>query len=840
MTRKKAGQVLEAREELAPAESAVPAMFSPASFFDILQMQPIEKKASSEIDPVNEQKTPIVAFYGFKGGAGRSTALGYVAALLARQGRKIGIVDLDLEAPGLAQLFGYASDVVEKGSMALLSEAASQPFPGSLDAVSQMLTVPESLGSEGGRIEILPAGRLDEVYLAQLEELGVGLWHAYEPERPNPLRRLLEELSSPERDALFLDCRTGFTALSATAMFHVADAIVVFLPVSDQIWDGVRVIRDAFVKTRKARGAVPTLIFVPSLVLPGKDGNPRLKRMIERLNAELLDARESTDEESGESSIVILEEGIDQDARVWSANKIPLPLGAVGPQDIFRNLSQVLAGALGKTEDTGPERVIERRRILQASNLSERFGYGENLSLQEIEETLIDSEDARAAVDRSIHLVIGAKGAGKSFLWKYLTNPSRNRDLLPVPFDVEYLVGLSPRADLAEAPFLSKDHFEKIEKDSGLVNSGAHDVFWIYWCLQAIVRHQADIKPVLLASVRRPMRPKLESFWDEPGYKTIIPLLKSRDAALEAEDLLKAADKHLMSGTQGLCLVFDGLDTGFQNTNPEDWTPRRDRYVVGLLQLLAQWRTRLKRVQFKVFLREDIWLAVKMQNRSHLEPITRTLRFEERDLWRLVLKVVRRDPACEEMLKDPSSISGDITELRRALFPLWGEKIEKGKRAYTANYILNRIQDSQERLFPRTIMQMVERSWKAEAESSGDVRGDRILRYPSLRAGIEEASRKRVKDLTDEYLELREYLEAMKGAKPASSLQEFVAHLQHNLSKGKKQIIAQFLETDILPKLVDVGVLNVIRSQDQKSPDKIFVARLYRDGLELKATTGMS
>ena len=42
-----------------------------------------------------------ITFYSFKGGVGRTMALVNVGAQLARMGRKVLLVDFDLEAPGL-------------------------------------------------------------------------------------------------------------------------------------------------------------------------------------------------------------------------------------------------------------------------------------------------------------------------------------------------------------------------------------------------------------------------------------------------------------------------------------------------------------------------------------------------------------------------------------------------------------------------------------------------------------------------------------------------------------------------------------------------------------------
>ena len=52
-----------------------------------------------------ESKSPIVCFYSFKGGLGRTTAMVTSGIALARMGYKVAMLDFDLEAPGLSTLF---------------------------------------------------------------------------------------------------------------------------------------------------------------------------------------------------------------------------------------------------------------------------------------------------------------------------------------------------------------------------------------------------------------------------------------------------------------------------------------------------------------------------------------------------------------------------------------------------------------------------------------------------------------------------------------------------------------------------------------------------------------
>ena len=55
------------------------------------------------------KQTPVVTFYSYKGGTGRTTAAANTAAALAVQGLKVVCLDLDLEGPGLAIVFGDES-----------------------------------------------------------------------------------------------------------------------------------------------------------------------------------------------------------------------------------------------------------------------------------------------------------------------------------------------------------------------------------------------------------------------------------------------------------------------------------------------------------------------------------------------------------------------------------------------------------------------------------------------------------------------------------------------------------------------------------------------------------
>lgn len=239
----------------------VTSMFSPASFAGVLSTQ--REGSTPSIAAASPPSPPVVAFYGFRGGAGRTTALGHVAALLASRQVSVVAIDLDLEAPGLHHVLGCPEPEEDRGVLALLRTAATVDD----DALDRELRLaPHVVKSElqiGASIRVLPAGRLSSRYLDRLDDLGVPLWHVMEG--PNPLElviaRVKEELTP---DAIFLDCRTGLSGLSASALFHTADIVLCFATVSTQSLDGLEIFLKGLRVARAQRAGLPEALIVPA------------------------------------------------------------------------------------------------------------------------------------------------------------------------------------------------------------------------------------------------------------------------------------------------------------------------------------------------------------------------------------------------------------------------------------------------------------------------------------------------------------------------------------------------------------------------------------------------
>lgn len=198
--------------------------------------------------PMRRGAPRITAFYGFKGGVGRSTTVGILAYQLARQGRSVVCMDLDLEAPGLTRILRPDDLPVDRGWAIdeLLSAAATGSGLDTLPLVR--------VDVHGTTFELVPAGVLGPTYVEKLARLDT-LHRA--PEK-SPVHRALEGLlrrirSRPEGppDHILLDCRSGLHDLAGLALHDLAHVDVVVGRGDRQELDGLHVLLPALFRRRK-------------------------------------------------------------------------------------------------------------------------------------------------------------------------------------------------------------------------------------------------------------------------------------------------------------------------------------------------------------------------------------------------------------------------------------------------------------------------------------------------------------------------------------------------------------------------------------------------------------
>jgi hypothetical protein len=186
------------------------------------------------------KQPPIVVFYSFKGGVGRSTALAAFAIHRARAGERVAVIDADLDAPGIGSLLAADTEgtTANWGVADYLLEKALGP----VDFRDYYHACRREKITGKGEILVIPAGRIDDGYLGKLARID------FEPrgsvdKGDHPFSMLLQEVRNHLRPHwVLVDLRAGLAETAGMVLGGFAHLHLLFGASSEQSWRGLRLI----------------------------------------------------------------------------------------------------------------------------------------------------------------------------------------------------------------------------------------------------------------------------------------------------------------------------------------------------------------------------------------------------------------------------------------------------------------------------------------------------------------------------------------------------------------------------------------------------------------------
>ncbi|BCU05420.1 ParA family protein [Allochromatium tepidum] len=217
------------------------------------------------IAPETEGARRIV-FFSIKGGVGRSTALAATAWHLAQAGKRVLVLDLDLESPGLSSSLLPPERQPKYGITDWLVEDLVDNTDGMLDGLIAMSNL-----SHDGEIYVVPAhgadpgeyiAKLGRVWMPKVKSDGSREdWSAR-------LQRLLTDLEQRlQPDVVLIDSRAGIDEVASTCVTDLgANLVLLFALEGDQTWNGYRLLFDYWRQTRVAEAMRERLQIVAALV----------------------------------------------------------------------------------------------------------------------------------------------------------------------------------------------------------------------------------------------------------------------------------------------------------------------------------------------------------------------------------------------------------------------------------------------------------------------------------------------------------------------------------------------------------------------------------------------
>jgi MinD-like ATPase involved in chromosome partitioning or flagellar assembly len=166
----------------------------------------------------------IISIHSFRGGTGKSNTTANLAALLAAEGQRVGVIDTDIQSPGIHVLFG-----LEGGSI----DHSLNDYLWGRCAIGQAAhDVTANLGSGiKGQLFLIPSSiQADEIVNVLREGYDVGLL-------TSGFRNLIKELNL---DVLMIDTHPGLNeeTLFSLAISHV---LVIIMRPDQQDYEGTGV-----------------------------------------------------------------------------------------------------------------------------------------------------------------------------------------------------------------------------------------------------------------------------------------------------------------------------------------------------------------------------------------------------------------------------------------------------------------------------------------------------------------------------------------------------------------------------------------------------------------------
>ena len=200
---------------------------------------PFFAEAQGDVQRYQSRRAKILTFYSYKGGMGRTTALAFVAKQLADEGKRVFVLDCDLEAPGIHTLLCDSSP--DQGLVDFLFHAR---YKGNLklkDGPNFVMSASSEVTD--GTLFVMPAGNVeDPAYLEKLSYIDIEGIETASPSLFDQLFKQIEKDYGP--DYILVDSRTGLTSISGAMLFRYAQHVTAFIYASEQQKYGIRQLAD--------------------------------------------------------------------------------------------------------------------------------------------------------------------------------------------------------------------------------------------------------------------------------------------------------------------------------------------------------------------------------------------------------------------------------------------------------------------------------------------------------------------------------------------------------------------------------------------------------------------
>lgn len=787
----------------------------------------------------------VITFYSYKGGVGRTTALALAALAMVREGKRVIAVDFDLEAPGLGTILKPDGGIEEPkyGTLDFMVEYDCYRDAIDIDDYVYPIAAKELTGLAGGELLVMQAANqqkdADEEYYNKLSRIDFNM-----PKfsgHDNPVENLIAMLDQKYHpDYILMDSRAGVHDIGGLMLLRYSDEAVPVFYGNEQNMIGLR-----FVLPKLVQADIPFYLVNSPVPVTDDEAEAEIETYLNSSWDCLQKAGYFGDDvpDANDKSSPYYPLNIRYDvtaANIGSKFRLAQLLDAGGNDNVYRKLAQILMSGEDMGKRDNPVNICDKRNMLESierimptdtASAENEFDHYEDLK-----KNFYPLQEYRYIYDNSKFLITGSKGSGKTALFKVLQCPEYAKRL------AKYLGNLSME-DIGRTEWVTGFDLGKEFPDRANImaigRSDDREVYFRYWKMLAIrvmrryIEKYVDDLNQQFSFVRK--------IWDGE-YRTFSSIMEEYgDIDERMSDVMRRLDQCLTEDRKILIITYDKLDSGLDQKY-------RGQMVSELLNFWSENNIRLKSIKAKIFLRNDIFkdevkdITDKIKLNNYRANIEWNYDYLLAMVWKRIME--RNEPLkkllCEAIQNGgyflaSSDEVGIVPKPQReinqlCLEALIGNKMGKGNKAYTYNWISYRLSDTNEKIVPRSMLKLFSTAASKELgylDNEISAGFSRIIRPRSMEDSLKDVSDDRLQDLSEEYPDFKNVFRNLKNycqAFPADSETLSAALVQCGLDGSRVQVYVD--------QLKEIGVLKEYQRK-KSDPIRYHIPDIYLKGMGL-------
>lgn len=757
----------------------------------------------------------LVAFHSFKGGVGRTVHAVAMADAIARRGGNVLLVDADLEAPGITWMHkaqGGQLDFCYEDLLALLQGSEDGSWSAAVDIAAAYLPN-QQVGrfTSGGRVTVLPTSRRPQLGPPRIEPADL-----LTPGRPAYfLTEALAALGARAgADTVVVDLRAGASELSAPILLDPRVQRVFVTTLSHQSLAGTKALLKQLGQRAPAlQGTDPASSVIITQYRPdvheiqAREARDQLRGAVLSSLKQSNDTAGADSDETGDVDSDVLSQPLlslfreellalpstwDAVVRVLESCNVADALEPIVPTPAARTLP----GAAGQQAHV--EYAMLRQRLAETA---QPLIYAERAGMSSASGFLVTDPLRRLLGDHRteppLALVVGAKGAGKTFMyakacaartWRRFAEQSGIKEV---------------RRALPVVPVLESDNLD----DGDLTTQDLREAFAADHVGESgMAGTSQEIKDRLKKGLSI-LDPQDDLGWRQLWLECLaiaagVPPTDPGDAEVALTELGKRARA---------VFVMDGLEDLLQSLDSE---AKRTALRVLLIDVLA-WLRSLRGRPFGlvVFVRRDLVKRAVSQNSEQLlaryEPYA--LRWDKEQALRLALWVTAHADALPTAIEESEIAELPYDSLVESLIQVWGRKMgtEKSREARSHLWVPAALGDFRDQVQARDVVVFLAEA--ARQSISQTQWEDRVLVPTAMRKALLACSTIKIDAIQAESQEIGGLLSRLQQAREPVTVPFWLEEVG--------------LEVRDADSLVDSGVFA------RGSDGRYWVAEIYRHGL---------